>query len=146
MKENVEVSPEQKRQRSTGSLKVLSAYALLYLWFIITSFIPAAEGNWISSTVPFEPSWDPEFIAIRLMFVLFLPGYVVAWKNERVAGVLFILWWVVMWGMDLLVMAPAMPEGGGMGIALGLPVFVLGILLLVGSYKKRSLKGEVPPL
>ena len=138
MEENVKVSPGQKQRRSTGLLTALSVYGLLYLWFIITSFIPAPEGNWISSTVPFEPSWDPEFIAIRLMFVLFLPGYVVAWKNEGVAGVIFILWWVAMWGMDLLVMAPAGPEGGGMGIAMGLPVFVLGVLFLVGSYKKRT--------
>ncbi len=124
--------------RSTGLLITLSAYGLLYLWFIITSFIPAPEGNWISSTVPFEPSWDPEFIAIRLMFVLFLPGYLVAWKNEGVAGIIFILWWVVMWGMDLLVMGPSGPEGGGgMGIAMGLPVFVLGILFLVNSKKRR---------
>ena len=117
---------------------MLSAYALLYLWFIITSFIPAPEGNWISSAVPFEPSWAPDFIAIRLMFVLFLPGYVVAWTNEGVAGAIFILWWVVMWGMDLLVMAPAMPDGGGMGIAMGLPVFVLGILFLKNSRKGRA--------
>ena len=128
----------QKNLRSTGLLTVLSAYGLLYLWFIITSFIPAPEGNWISSTVPFEPSWDRHFIAIRLMFVLFLPGYFVAWKNEGVAGVIFILWWVVMWGMDLLVMAPSGPEGGGgMAIAMGLPVFVLGILFLVNSKKGR---------
>jgi len=129
----------QKNLRSTGLLTVLSAYGLLYLWFIITSFIPAPEGNWISSTVPFEPSWDRHFIAIRLMFVLFLPGYFVAWKNEGVAGVIFILWWVVMWGMDLLVMAPSGPEGGGgMAIAMGLPVFVLGILFLVNSKKGRA--------
>ncbi len=128
----------QEKLRSTGLLITLSAYGLLYLWFIITSFIPAPEGNWISSTVPFEPSWDPEFIAIRLMFVLFLPGYLVAWKNEGVAGIIFILWWVVMWGMDLLVMGPSGPEGGGgMGIAMGLPVFVLGILFLVNSKKRR---------
>jgi hypothetical protein len=138
VEENVKVLPGQKQRRSTGLLTALSVYGLLYLWFIITSFIPAPEGNWISSTVPFEPSWDRHFIAIRLMFVLFLPGYFVAWKNEGVAGVIFILWWVVMWGMDLLVMAPSGPEGGGgMAIAMGLPVFVLGILFLVNWYRRR---------
>ncbi len=129
----------RKNLRSTGLLTTLSAYGLLYLWFIITSFIPAPEGNWISSAVPFEPSWAPDFIAIRLMFVFFLSGYFVAWKNEGVAGIIFILWWVVMWGMDLLVMAPSGPEGGGgMAIAMGLPVFVVGILFLVNSKKGRA--------
>jgi hypothetical protein len=119
-------------------LTTLSAFGLLYLWGIITSFIPAPEGNWISSAVPFEPSWDPDFIAIRLMFVLFLLGYLVAWKNEGVAGIMFIVWWVVMWGMDLLVIGPYGPEGGtGSSIAMGLPVFVLGILFLVNSKKRR---------
>lgn len=130
-------TPRRTKLRSTGLLTTLSAYGLLYLWFFITSFIPAPEGNWISSTVPFEPSWSPEFIAIRLMFVLFLAGYLVAWKNEGVAGIIFILWWDVMWGMDLLVMGPSGPEGGGGAIALGLPVFVLGILFLVNSKKRR---------
>ena len=139
MEEHVEALPGQRRQRSKGLLIAVSVFAVLYLWFIITSFIPAPEGNWISSTVPFEPSWDRHFIAIRLMFVLFLPGYFVAWKNEGVAGVIFILWWVVMWGMDLLVMAPSGPEwGGGMAIAMGLPVFVVGILFLVNSKKGRA--------
>ncbi len=137
MEEHVEALPGQRRQRSKGLLIAVSVFGVLYLWFIITSFIPAPEGNWISSTVPFEPSWDRHFIAIRLMFVLFLPGYFVAWKNEGVAGVIFIVWWVVMWGMDLLVMAPSGPEGGGMAIAMGLPVFVLGILFLVSWYRRR---------
>ncbi len=129
----------QKKLRSRGLLTTLSAYGLLFLWFIITGFIPAPEGHWISSAVPFEPSWAPDFIAIRLMFVLFLLGYFVAWKNERVAGVIFILWWAVMWGADLLVMGPYGPEGGGgMAIAMGLPVFVLGILFLVNSKKRRA--------
>ncbi len=138
MEEHVEALPGQRRQRSKGLLIAVSVFAVLYLWFIITSFIPAPEGNWISSTVPFEPSWDRHFIAIRLMFVLFLPGYFVAWKNEGVAGVIFILWWAAMWGMDLLVMAPSGSEGGGMAIAMGLPVFVLGILFLVNSKKGRA--------
>lgn len=131
----------QKKLRSRGLLTTLSAYGLLFLWFIITSFIPAPEGNWIGSAVPFEPSWAPDFIAIRLMFVLFLLGYFVAWKNERVAGVIFILWWAVMWGADLLVLSPYGPGGrgeGGMGIALGVPVFILGILFLRNSYKNRA--------
>ena len=51
--------------------------------------------------------------------------------------IIFILWWAVMWGMDLLVMAPSGP-GGGMAIAMGLPVFVLGILFLVNSKKRRA--------
>lgn len=139
MTDQIESEPGQARRRSKALLIATSVFGLLYLWFIITSFIPAPEGNWISSTVPFEPSWDRHFIAIRLMFVLFLPGYFVAWKNEGVAGVIFILWWVVMWGMDLLVMGPSGPEGGGgMGIAMGLPVFVLGILFLVNSKKGRT--------
>lgn len=128
----------QKKPRSMGLLTVLSVFGLLYLWGIITSFIPAPEGNWISSAVPFEPSWNRQFIAARLMFVIFLAGYFVAWKNEGVAGVIFILWWVVMWPMDLVVMGPTGSDGPGMAIVMGVPVFVLGILFLVNSRKRRA--------
>ena len=133
MTDDVDNHPGQPRKRSKALLIATSVFGLLYLWFIIVSFIPAPQGNWISTTVPFEP-FDLEQIFVKLMFVLFLPGYFVAWKNEGAAGVIFILWWVVMWGADLLVMAPYGPEGGGgMGIAMGLPVFVLGVLFLVNS-------------
>jgi hypothetical protein len=128
----------QRSQRSKGLLIATSAFGLLYLWFVIASFIPAPEGSWISTTVPFDP-WDREQIFVKLLFGIFLVGYFVAWKNEGVAGAIFILWWVAMWGFEFFVVAPIKADGGG-GIAMGLPLFVLGILFVRRWYKGRSVQ------
>jgi hypothetical protein len=126
MKDPVDTLPPKGRQRSKGLLLAVSVIGVLYLWFIIESLIPSPEGSWISTTTPFDP-WDREQIFMKLLFLLFLVGYFVAWKNERIAGVILILWWVAMWGVELFVVAPIKADGGG-GIAMGVPLFVLGIL------------------
>ena len=100
---------------------------MLYLWFIIESLIPSPEGSWVSSQVPFDPT-DRERISVTLLFLFFLVGYLVAWKNERIAAVIFILWWGAMWGVELFVFAPIVGGDAGGGIAMGLPLFVLGIM------------------
>ncbi len=143
MENHLENQSGQRRKRSKGLLIATSAFGLLYLWFIVVSFIPAPQGNWISTTVPFDP-WDREQIFVKLMFVFFLPGYFVAWKSERIAGVIFVLWWIAMWGVDLFVWAPIKPEAAGMGIAMGFPLFVLGILFVRRWYKGRSVQTVHP--
>jgi hypothetical protein len=117
----------QKRPRSKGLLTALSVYGALYLWFVIESLIPRPEGSWTSSVVPFDP-WTREQIILKTLFLLFIAGYFLAWKNERAAAVIFILWWMAMWGVELFVMAPIVGADAGGGIAMGLPLFVLGIL------------------
>ena len=136
MEEHVEAMPGLKKQRSKGLLIALSVFGALYLLFFVSSLIPSADGSWVSSNVPYDP-WVREHIFMGALFPVFLVGYFVAFRNEWIAGVIFILWWVAMWGMDLLVMAPYGPEGGaGAGIGMGLPVFVLGILFLVNARKR----------
>jgi hypothetical protein len=127
MEERIETLPEQRGQRSKGLLIAVTVFGVLYLWFIIASLIPSVEGSWVSTTVPFDP-WDREQIFVKLLFLVFLAGYFVAWKNERIAGVIFILSWVAMWGVELFVVAPIKGADAGGGIAMELPLFVLGIL------------------
>jgi hypothetical protein len=123
MEKRVETSPEQRGQRARVPLIAVSVFGVLYLWFFIASLIPSSEGSWVSSTVPFDP-WDREQIFVKLLFLLFLVGCFVAWKNERIAGIIFILWWVAMWAVELFIVG----ADGGMGIVMGLPLFLLGIL------------------
>jgi hypothetical protein len=66
--------------------------------------------------------------------VLFLAGYYVAWKNEFVAGIIFIFWWLVMWYLALFI---AVHDRGG-GVGLGLPLLILGILFIISGYRKRG--------
>lgn len=139
MEAHVETQSEKKRKRSKGLLIATAIYGVLYAWFVIVSFIPAPEGNWVSSTVPFEP-FDLEQIFVKLLFLLFLIGFLVVWKNELAGGVIFLVWWVAMWGMEIFVVAPIKGGDAGGGIGMGLPLFVLGILFVRRWYKGRSVE------
>lgn len=139
MEAHVETQSEKKRKRSKGLLIATAIYGVLYAWFVIVSFIPAPEGNWVSSTVPFEPL-DLEQIFVKLLFLLFLIGFLVVWKNELAGGVIFLVWWVAMWGMEIFVVAPIKGGDAGGGIGMGLPLFVLGILFVRHWYKGRSVE------
>jgi hypothetical protein len=121
-------------------LIVTSLFGLLYLWFVIVSYIPAPDGTWVNPAVPYEPSRQA-MIVYTLMFLLFFMGYVVVWTNELIGGIIFILWWVAMWFMEILNLAPIegeAPGDRGGGIAMGFPLFVLGIVFITRWYKGRS--------
>ena len=130
---------EQKKKHSIGLLIATSIYGLLYAWFIAASFSTSGE-SWVSTTVPFEP-FDLSGILVKLLFLLFLVGCLVVWKNELAGGVIFLLWWVAMWGMELFVVKV---DGGG-GILMGVPLFVLGILFVWRSYKTKKRRDDLPP-
>lgn len=140
MTEPIDVRSEHFRKRSKGLLIATTIFGLLYLWFIIASFIPSPEGSWVSTTVPFDP-FDVEQIFIKSLFVVFLAGYVAVWKHERIGGAIFILWYAAMWGMELLVVRPMKPADWGGGILMGLPLFILGALFVWRGYKGRSVEG-----
>jgi len=140
MTDQVDSQPGQVRTRSKALLIATSLFGLLYSWFIIVSFIPAPEGSWISTTVPFEP-FDLGQILVKLLFLLFLIGYLVVWKNELIGGAVFLLWWVAMWGVEIFVAAKITGGDGGGGIVMGFPLFVLGILFILRWYKGTRYSG-----
>jgi len=125
------------RKRSTGLLIVTFIFGLLYLSFIILSLVPNPAGSPVSTTLPYQP-FDREQIYVKALFVLFLVGYIVAWRNEGIGGAMFILWFLAMWGVELLIVAPIKPKDWGGGIAMGFPLFVLGILFVVRWYRRKG--------
>jgi hypothetical protein len=151
MTDQIDSQGGQARRRSKALLIATSIFGVLYLIFFILSFIPAGMfggvfgpgGSPVSSTVPFEP-FDLEQIFVKLLFLLFLVGYIVVWKNEGIGGAVFILWYVAVWGVELLIVAPIKPQDWGVCIPVGLPLFVLGILFAVRWYKGRIVE-TVPP-
>ncbi len=153
MTDQIDNQPGEARKRSKVLLILTSIFGLVYLAFIILSFIPGRMfggvfgpgGSPVSATLPFEP-FDMEQIYIKLLFLLFLAGYLVVWKNEGIGGAVFILWWAAVWGVELLIVAPIHPNDAGVGIVLGFSFFVLGILFVVGWYKGRSVKRDASPI
>jgi hypothetical protein len=120
---NVSDPPEVKKRKFPTTLQILtSIYALLYLVFIIDNFLPAKNFN----------PYDLENSIVKLLFALFLVGYYFSWKNEGVAGLIFIIWWIGMWCLALFVVE----TDRGAGVVMGLPLFVLAILFMVSWYRK----------
>ena len=127
-----------KSQRSKGLLVAVSVIGVLYfLLFVVDSREYSPEYSY--------ELWEREQIFVRLMFVFFLVGYVAAWINEGIAGVIFILWWIAMWGVEWFVFHPANPAQTGIGIVGGIPLLVLGILFVRRWYKGRRAETVLPP-
>jgi hypothetical protein len=125
----MEIPVETKMGKSNkGFLKtlriLLAIYAILYLIFIIENFIPSGYFN----------PWNAENILIKAFFVFFVIGYIISWKSELTAGVIFILWFIGICYLDLVISDAKSGDGIGMGI----PLLVLGILYIVYARRKIS--------
>jgi hypothetical protein len=115
---------------------LLTIYGILYLVFVIIGFIPSQEGSPVSDSVPYHP-FALEGSLVKILFVFFLVGFFMAWKNRLAAGVLFILWWAAMWGLETLMVARG---GSGGAIVMGFPLFVLGVMFVISGYRQRRLR------
>jgi len=130
-------TPNAKKRRFPSALQVATTiYGLLYLYFFIWSFIhTSGAGNPISDNPNFDP-WDLEMIFVKLLFVVFLVGYFYSWKNERIAGLIFLFWFILMVCMAIWV-STTLHRDSDMAIVMAIPLLVIGILFIVSWYKKR---------
>jgi len=117
-------SPKQGRH-SRLLLVLTSVYGLLYVAFITT-------GSY--GTTGAEPAM------VRLLFLLFLVGYALTWKNEGLGGAIFVVWWVGMWYLGLVVAE----QDRGAAVVLGLPLFVLAILFIRAWYHRTHTHSTAP--
>jgi len=115
---NQESGKQPPSRRSKTLLILTSIYGLLYLVFM------ASENYGSAGSEP---------VMVKFLFLLFLVGYAVVWLDERVGGVLFVLWWVGQWYLALFVAR----TDRGAGVGMGVPLFVLGIYFIVSWYRKR---------
>lgn len=84
---------------------------------------------------PYDPNMKESNFGITLVFVLFiwfLIGFVCLWKNEKIAGIVFVSWWI-----GLFLTAWLVWIYGNVTVILGLPILFLGIFLLLYSRKKH---------
>ena len=113
-------SERKSRSRPSGALLVLtSVFGILYVLFV-------ASGSYGMT--------GPEPFVVWLLFLLFLVGYAVVWRDERIGGMVFIMWWAGMWYLGLFVAQ----EDRGAGAVIGFPLFVLGVLFVISGYRKRK--------
>ncbi len=146
MTDQIDGDPGKASRRPKNLLKITSILGLVYLIFFILSFIPGSVfgdifgpggGHPVSSTVPFE-LFDREQIFVKLLFLLFLVGYLAVLKRRGIGGAVLILWYVAAVVVEVLVVAPIKPNDWGLAIVVGLPLLVLGILFVRGWYRGRN--------
>ena len=98
--------------------------AIFYILFLV------AEGVPLSKEATFAD------ISVYLLFALFVLGYYFLWKNELVSGLLLIAWYGLQWILVFFVWVD-----GGMTLILGLPIGLIGIIVLIYVFSKNvSLK------
>lgn len=124
----MENSPESlskgKKKRSKVLLTVTTLFGILYLIFIIDYFISEPQNF--------------ESIIINLAFIIFLVGYYYSWRNDMIAGIIFIIWWGIMWYLGLFIAE----HDRGAGVVMGVPLFIIGILFIISWYRKRERSGH----
>ena len=96
-------------------------YAALYILFII-SF----AGDY--------PQLNAEGIGLYLLFILFIVGFSFSWYNKIFTGLIFLLWNIGMWIIELYIV----PEDAGFGIISGVPLLVLGVFFIISEYKTKG--------
>jgi hypothetical protein len=114
------------KNRSLWILRILlSIYALLYIMIGWDDFLSIN-------------SWNIEYSALKILFAIFVIGYVISWKNELASGVIFILWFLGMCYENFFLCT----SDYGNGIAMGIPLLILSIFFIIyGIRKKRRRSG-----
>ena len=95
--------------------------AVAYVGFLIGEVFPKFEGT----------TW--ELITTLLLFVVFLAGLFYLFKREMLAGILWIAWYGL-----LILLVVTLWVGAGLTVVMGLPIFILGLLVLVHGIKHGS--------
>jgi len=118
-----------RKRANTGRSRILlgltSVYALLYVLFIVT-------GNY--GATGSEPT------VVKILFALFVVGYVVVWMSEGLGGAIFVVWWIGMWYLGIFVAQ----SDRGAAVVMGFPLLVLAVLFIIGAFKKRNANPAAP--
>ena len=119
----------KSKNRRLWTLRILlSIYAVLYIIFITDYFFPIYAPN----------SWNIDNSALKILFAIFIIGYVISWKSELASGVIFILWFIGMCYHNFFLCT----SDCGAGIAMGIPLLILSIFFIVyGIREKRGRSG-----
>jgi hypothetical protein len=118
------------KNKSLWTLRILlSIYAILYILIGWDDFLSINAPN----------SWNIEYSALKILFAIFVIGYVISWKNELASGIIFILWFLGMCYENLFLCT----SDCGAGIGMGIPLFILSIFFIVYGIKKKRQKSGV---
>lgn len=81
-------------------------------------------------------------ITYFVLLLIFISGFVLSWKSVKLAGILLMIWIVVVWILDLHLIGDRSDADSGLTSLALSPVLVLGALFLLEWYKTS--RSEVP--
>jgi hypothetical protein len=114
----------KSKNRSLWTLRILlSVYAILY--------VVVGSSDFLSINAP--NSWNIEYSALKILFAIFVIGYVISWKNELASGVIFIIWFLGMCYENFFLCT----SDCGAGIAMGIPLLILSIFFIVHGIREK---------
>jgi hypothetical protein len=116
-------------------------YALIYLLIVVGHTLPLLGIRYISNVYELV-TWDyssPLGIILLIALAIFILGFIHSWKKEKVAGILFIIWYAI-----ILVMTILFREFSHSGpwFMVGLTVLVQGILYITENRNTNKLKKQ----
>lgn len=119
-----------KKQINSLALKLsISIYGLIYLnGFIAPLFGESLEQ--LETTMPIV-----EIYTVPLAFLIFLIGVIYTWFNEKVGGIILLVWHFIVWFFSMYLWKEA-----GMILILIFPVLYLSVFLILNWYKCRIKK------
>ena len=113
-------------------LVLASLYAIPYVYLFICSFVPSLRGPYADGVFAFD-TVDTGRMIFSLLFAGFAVGLFTSWRNEGLGGLIFIVWWFGTWFLGRF--APDHEQWGA--AVMGIPVLILGVLLILPWYKDR---------
>lgn len=99
-------------------------YTVLYLIWVISSFVPFQKTDLFI--------WPG--IILTYLLAIYLTGFILSWRWELIAGILFVIWYIGLFIPDL---QPIAYYIGPLRL-FGLPVFIQGILLIYYHFIFKS--------
>jgi hypothetical protein len=120
MKNGFDSPSNVKKKSSPVLLSITTVFGILYVMLIISELISGP--------------YNLEYIVVNMAFLVFLVGYYFTWKNEMIAGIIFIFWWGIMWYLGLFIAE----HDKGVGVVMGVPLFIVGILFIVSWRRKKQ--------
>ena len=107
-------------------LRALSSIAaILYAVLLVDEALP-----------PYDPNMRESDFGIAMSFILFIWfgfGYFQSWRNEKVAGGVFVSWWIALFFTAWLIW-----NYGNVTVVLGFPICILGVLFLIYSWRNTN--------